>query len=521
MGNITDSLVYRALVAAGGGGSGGGITPSGVVDINSNGQHDVTQYATANVTVPPYGEGEVDITSNGPADVSGKATANVNVPPYGVGVVEITANGDHDVSQYATARVAVSGSAEPMTAEAVYQATRPAEWMPMPNAANEEDAIYMLVVCPDVAYIAFTATSADGSEIPVSIGTVDESGTYTAKADLSPAASGSKAEYAIDLRTYDWAPSDNIGDKQAMIKIAANVKTFGIQSHTSVSPSFGWYPGDVVDIEILSHVLTSLSLSNMSGLKYAYVDVYDSPDVRTDMNQCFYSCASLLCVRKFRCAADGEALAIFKSCGRLQAVDLTGFVAENAQRLQSMFMSCGALTNIDISGVSSTTRLTDASSLFYSCYTLRSVRLSGLDVSKITTMSNMFSSCECLEECDLSTWDISSVKTATSLFDNCYRLRRLILNPDMTGWAGVDIDLTYSKAMTTEAIRDLITSLPTITASHTIKLTGVLGAADLTEDDIAAAAAKNWTINTGAATMDIEPDIPAEQALAIITGEEV
>ena len=521
MGNITDSLVYRSLVAAGGGGSGGGITPSGVVDINSNGQHDVTQYATANVTVPPYGEGEVDITSNGPADVSGKATANVNVPPYGVGVVEITANGDHDVSQYATARVAVSGSAEPMTAEAVYQATRPAEWMPMPNAADEEDAIYMLVVCPDIAYIAFTATSADGSEIPVSIGTVDESGTYTAKADLSPAAYGSKAQYAIDLRTYDWAPSDNIGDKQAMIKIAANVKKFDIQSHTSVSPSFDSYPGDVVDIEILSHALTSLSLSNMSGLKYAYVDVYDSPDVRTDMHQCFYDCGSLLCVRKFRCAADGEAYAIFRSCGRLQAVDLTGFVAENAQRLSSMFMSCGALTNIDISGVSSTTRLTDVSSLFYYCYTLRSVRLSGLDVSKITTMSNMFSSCECLEECDLSTWDISSVKTATSLFDNCYRLRRLLLNPDMTGWAGVDINLTYSKAMTTEAIRDLIASLPTITASHTINLTGVLGAEGLTEDDIAAAATKNWTINTGAATMDIEPDIPDAQALAIITGEEV
>lgn len=548
--SVSGKAVAVVNVPAGG----GGITPSGTIEIDSNGKHDVTDYAEADVQVPPYGIGETIISSNGDHDVSGKATAKVNVPPYGVGeieihdngridvsgkatavvnvpkginpegVIEITENGDHDVTQYATARVSVSGggSADPFTAEAVYKATRPAEWMPMPNAADEEDAIYMLVVCPDVAYIAFTATSADGSEIPVSIGTVDESGTYTAKADLSPAASGSKAQYAIDLRTYDWAPSDNIGDKQAMIKISANVKKFDIQSHTSVSPSFDSYPGDVVDIEILSHALTSLSLSNMSGLKYAYVDVYDSPDVCTDMHQCFYDCGSLLCVRKFRCAADGEASAIFRSCGRLQAVDLTGFVAENAQRLQSMFMSCGALTNIDISGVSSTTRLTDASSLFYYCYTLRSVRLSGLDVSKITTMSNMFSSCECLEECDLSTWDISSVKTATSLFNNCYRLRRLILNPDMTGWAGVDIDLTYSKAMTTEAIRDLITSLPTITASHTIKLTGVLGAADLTDDDVAAAAAKNWTlVYTGASTTSDEPDIPDAQALAIITGEEV
>ena len=80
MGKIEDSLVYKALVKSGGSsGGGGGITPSGVIDIKSNGRHDVTTYATANVQVPPYGDGDVWISSNGVHDVSGKAYAHVEV----------------------------------------------------------------------------------------------------------------------------------------------------------------------------------------------------------------------------------------------------------------------------------------------------------------------------------------------------------------------------------------------------------------------------------------------------------
>lgn len=137
------------------GGSGtGGITPSGTKVIKTNGKHDVTAFATADVQVPipeaptgktqisitengvsthdvtqfaqaevsvavpipaePAGEKVVNITSNGTTteDVKAFASAkiNVNVPATGItpqGTKEITKNGTHDVSQFAQAKVEV------------------------------------------------------------------------------------------------------------------------------------------------------------------------------------------------------------------------------------------------------------------------------------------------------------------------------------------------------------------------------------------------------------------------------
>lgn len=60
----------------------GGIIPTGVKSITTNGTHDVTSYASAEVNVPVgvSPTGTKTITSNGTHDVTNFATANVNVP---------------------------------------------------------------------------------------------------------------------------------------------------------------------------------------------------------------------------------------------------------------------------------------------------------------------------------------------------------------------------------------------------------------------------------------------------------
>lgn len=59
--------------------AGGGTTPTGTITITSNGEHDVKDYATADVQVPEP-TGTITITGNGITDVTNYANADVQVP---------------------------------------------------------------------------------------------------------------------------------------------------------------------------------------------------------------------------------------------------------------------------------------------------------------------------------------------------------------------------------------------------------------------------------------------------------
>lgn len=112
---------------------GGGIIPTGEIEITENGTHDVTQYATARVSVPgitPTGTKQVTVTSNGVTteDVEDYAAVEIsaNVPnTYAAsdegkvvdngalvtqGSQTYSSNGNYDTTKIKSITVAVPGS---------------------------------------------------------------------------------------------------------------------------------------------------------------------------------------------------------------------------------------------------------------------------------------------------------------------------------------------------------------------------------------------------------------------------
>lgn len=187
-----------------GSGGGGGITPTGTKEItieeNGTTEHDVTNFATAQITVDvPEPSGTTQITSNGTHDVSAYASAEVNVPnpsagtkeisiqsngqttedvtdfasvhivtavpePSGETEIEIAANGTttHDVSEYASAKIVVNVPTGGGGGGADLSGMLDGSITAVSDAEVTELKDYALVYCADLTSVDFPAVTKVG-----------------------------------------------------------------------------------------------------------------------------------------------------------------------------------------------------------------------------------------------------------------------------------------------------------------------------------------------------------------------
>lgn len=116
------------------------------------------------------------------------------------------------------------------------------------------------------------------------------------------------------------------------------------------------------------------------------------------------------------------------------------------------------------------------------------VDMSYIDTSQCSDLSYLFYTTNVKEVVNLN---ISAMTNATNMFRYSY-LRRLTFAGETTpgGWT---IDLQNGK-MTHNSLVEMINSLPLAATAATISIPGNPGASELTDEEIAVATAKNWTV---------------------------
>ena len=160
-------------------------------------------------------------------------------------------------------------------------------------------------------------------------------------------------------------------------------------------------------------------------------------------------------------ASDSEIIAPNDCCGmfaafnRLVSINFNNnFNTTNVTDMSSMFSDCVSLKDLDLSSFN-TTNVHNMSGMFYNCTTLEIVDLGSFNTMNVVNMSDMFSDCSSLEMLDLSNFNTMNVTDVSQMFYNCISLITL----DLSGFSVSDTtdtsDITYNCSSTMNVIGDV------------------------------------------------------------------
>lgn len=421
------------------------------------------------------------------------------------------------------------GGSTPLDPMEVYKTARPADWLSMPDPADNE--MYLLFHIPDGAssLLAFTVTCT--GSYTVALGTV-EGGQFVQRSAVSV---DSGAKYETELAAADWTDLTSDGCRQVMIKVSgAELLTWEPSVHSRKSSPASFSNWNIVEIACRLPAGTRLSCGKailnraLSNLRYF---AWYGENCAVNLNSMFYYCRSLAAVLALDTSKAVDMGYLFSDCSVLLAVPTLDM--SKVEIVERMFNKCTAIpavppvdtsravslawmftncTSLREAPVLDASLATDLSYLFRGCRSLVSVPK--LDTSRATSMSYMFSDCGSLKS--LPELDMTKVTSASYLFSDCYSLLRvprlkgyratassgftncgvlseLRFDPAVSGWAGYATSLSGG-SLNHDAIVALLESLPSITSAKVLTLTGNPGVPELTEEEKAIAAGKNWTL---------------------------
>ena len=160
----------------------------------------------------------------------------------------------------------------------------------------------------------------------------------------------------------------------------------------------------------------------------------------------FNSCTSLATVTGATNFITSEATNLwrmFQNCSSLRTIDVSGWNVSNVIYMTGLFRGCSSLTTLDVSNWN-TVKLQRADQLFYGCSSLTTIDIADWDMTKVIDAGWMFWGCSSVTELDVSDWSLPNLKTTSSngsvinsMFCGCSKITEL----DLSNWglSGVTI----------------------------------------------------------------------------------
>lgn len=289
----------------------------------------------------------------------------------------------------------------------------------------------------------------------------------------------------------------------------------------------GYWAAELIDTSLLTSIANFFY--DCKDLRICDVSNWDTSEV-TDMSYVFSMCNTLehIDVSNWDTSKVTSFLAIFNACTAVRELNTSNWVV-TANDIRDMFRSCTNLESVDVSKFD-TSKMKSLEAVFFGCNNLKIIDVKNWDTKMVTNLHYTFNGCQSVKILDVSRWDVSNVTRMESLFYNCLELEML----DLTMWNvtnstnadymfglcrklqslignrtiddvlannigalnGLKVSLSLSYTILDRAsLRAVINGLADRTGQTTKTLTlNPKLRAKLTEEDIAIATNKNWTI---------------------------
>lgn len=193
----------------------------------------------------------------------------------------------------------------------------------------------------------------------------------------------------------------------------------------------------------------------------------------------------------------------FYKCSKLEKLNIKDWDTSNVTTLAGMFESCSALREVDINNWD-VSNVTNIDRTFFSSGFKR-LDISNWNTSKVTNLSHLFYGMINLEVVDISNFNASSVTGSPIrpfyLFPKNFhslvgeRTIEDVINNNIGVFIGLKYSLTIDNSslpLDRASLRAIINGVAEVETTQTLRFGSLK--AKLTEEDIAIATAKNWSI---------------------------